>query len=167
MTSVRRRVIVGVTGTPANLQTLRVAADSARARDAVLYAVHVWETGENLESMVATAHKPGVARCLEIVTQAFDEAMGGPPSDVALRTVVVEGRPGYRLPLLANLDTDLLVVGAGRPGRWTSVARQCLRRAQCPVLVVPAPEMLGRRLVVPRDAGRLARPVGDAPLRRR
>jgi nucleotide-binding universal stress UspA family protein len=143
MTSARKRVIVGVTGTLTNLQALRVAADSARERDAVLYAVHVWETGNDLESMRATAHKPGVTTCLQLMRQAFDDAMGGTPEDIDLRTVVVEGHPGYRLPRLTHLDTDLLVLGAGRPGRWTipPTARQCLRQAQCPVLVVPAPEM--------------------------
>lgn len=143
MTSARKRVIVGVTGTLTNLQALRVAADSARERDAVLYAIHVWETGNDLESMRATAHKPGVTTRLQLITQAFDEAMGGAPDDIDLRTVVVEGHPGYRLPRLAHLDTDLLVLGAGRPGRWTipPTARQCLRQARCPILVVPAPEM--------------------------
>ncbi|MCE3556419.1 universal stress protein [Pseudonocardia sp. RS11V-5] len=143
MTSARKRVIVGVTGTLTNLQALRVAVDSARDRDAMLYAVHVWETGHNLESMLATAHKPGVADCLRLITQAFVDAMGGPPSDVDLRTVVVEGDPGYRLLRLAHLDTDLLVLGGSRPGRWAGspTVRCCTRQARCPVLVVPAQEM--------------------------
>lgn len=143
MTSARRRVIVGVTGTLTNLQALRVAADCARERDAVLHAVHVWETGDNLESMMATAHKPGVTTCLQLMARAFEAAMGGPPNDLDLRTVVVEGEPGYRLPRLARLDTDLLVLGAGRAGRWVTspTARRCLHQARCPVLVVPAPEM--------------------------
>ncbi|MFC5948253.1 universal stress protein [Pseudonocardia lutea] len=50
MTSARERVVVGVTGTLTNLQALRVAVDSARERGAVLHAVHVRETGHDLES---------------------------------------------------------------------------------------------------------------------
>jgi nucleotide-binding universal stress UspA family protein len=143
MSSARKRVIVGVTGALTNLQALRVAAESARERDAVLYAVHVWETGHNLESMLATAHKPGVTDCLRLLAQAFADAMGGPPIDVDLRSVVVEGEPGHRLLRLAHLEDDLLVLGSSRPGRWAGspTVRRCVRQARCPVLVVPAQEM--------------------------
>jgi hypothetical protein len=37
-----RRVIVGVNGSVRNVQALRCAAAEARARDAVLVAVHAW-----------------------------------------------------------------------------------------------------------------------------
>jgi nucleotide-binding universal stress UspA family protein len=163
MTSAPRRVIVGVTGTLTNLQALRVAADSTRERDAVLYAVHVWETGNNLESVMATAHKPGVFGCLQLVAKAFDDAMGGPPPDLDLRTVVVEGQPGYRLPRLAQLAPDLLVLGAGHPGRWIMppTARQCLRQARCPVLVVAAPEMARNLRAMVRGTRQVQRAVAD------
>jgi nucleotide-binding universal stress UspA family protein len=163
MTAAQKRVIVGVNGTLTNLQALRVAVDAARERDAVLYAVHVWETGNNLESVRTTAHKPGVVNCLQTVAKAFDEAMGGPPEDLDLRTVVVEGQPGYRLPRLAHRDTDLLVLGAGRPDRWTlsPTARQCLRQAHCPVLVVPAPEMAHDIPALARGARQLQQAVAD------
>ncbi|ODU04377.1 MAG: hypothetical protein ABS81_10785 [Pseudonocardia sp. SCN 72-86] len=136
-------MIVGVTGTLTNLQALRVAVESAREHGAVLYAVHVWESGHNVESMLATAHKPGVVDCLGLITQSFADAMGGPPADLDLRTIVIEGKPAHRLPRLGNLDTDLLVVGGGRSG-WRAIGqttRRCVQQARCPVLVVPAPEM--------------------------
>lgn len=146
MTSTRPRVIVGITGSVSNLRALREATATARDRGAVLYAVHVWETGDNVETARATAHKPGVLRGVRSVHRAFAEAMGGRPHDVDVRVVVVEGRPEVRLVTLAHRDTDLLVLGTGarpwwRPRLRRSVATACVRRARCPVLVVPPGEM--------------------------
>lgn len=149
MTSGSRRVVLGVTGTLSNLQALRAAVDIARERNAVLHAVHVWETGDDLESVFATAHKPGVISRLRLIEQAFDEAMGG-PRDLDVRPLVVEGRPWYRLSRLTEQATDLLVVGAAGPwwrrGR-PATDRGCVRHARCPVLVVPPPEGVRRRPV--------------------
>jgi nucleotide-binding universal stress UspA family protein len=162
MTSARKRVIVGVTGTLTNLRALQVAVDSARERDAVLYAVHVWETGHNLESNAG--HRPQTRGRLPAAHNAgLRDAMGGPPADLDLRTVVVEGRPAYRLPRLAHLDTDLLVVGGGRSGRRSTgqAARHCVRQARCPVLVVPAPEMAPDLPAAARRTRRLTRFPAD------
>jgi hypothetical protein len=54
----------------------------------------VWETGHDLETLLATAHKPGVVSRVRLVEKAFAEAMGGRPSDVDVRMVVVEGALG-------------------------------------------------------------------------
>lgn len=147
------RVIVGVTGTLVNLHALRVAVDVARARDAVLYAVHVWDTGDDLESVYATAHKPEILPRLQLVGHAFDQALGGCPGDLDVRPLVIEGRPWYRLAQLTRQDTGLLVVGARRRPWWRRLTpatdRNCIRHAHCPVLVVPPPPMVAQVLAAP------------------
>jgi nucleotide-binding universal stress UspA family protein len=149
------RVVVGVTGSLTNLCALREAVTTARDRRAVLHAVHVWENGHDLETVLATAHKPGVVSRVRLLERAFGEAMGGLPPDVDVRRVVVEGAPEVRLVRLADRSTDLLVVGASAGRGWwrrfsRSVPSHCVRRARCPVLVVPPTEMV-RGFGVGRD----------------
>ena len=153
MAFARGRVIVGVTGTLVNLHALRVAVDVARAHDAVLYAVHVWDTGDDMESVYATAHKPGILPRLRLVGNAFDQALGGCPGDLDVRPLVTEGRPWCRLAQLTQRDTGLLVVGASHRPWWRRLSPttggQCIRRAHCPVLVVPPPQMVAQALAAP------------------
>jgi nucleotide-binding universal stress UspA family protein len=61
--------------------------------------------------------------------------------------VIVRGPPGPALVWMADRSDDLLVVGCGgwsRLGRVVhgAVSRYCLAHARCPVLAVPAPEMI-------------------------
>ncbi|GEL18302.1 universal stress protein [Pseudonocardia asaccharolytica DSM 44247 = NBRC 16224] len=160
MTPTRRRVLVGVTGSLTNLQAIRTAVDVARERDAVLYAVHVWEPGRRLERPPAAAPASGNFPRVLHVHKAFSEALGGLPRDVDVRLVVVEGQPEARLARLGDKDTDLLVVGATtrtwrRPRLGDSVAGYCTRHARCPVLIVPPHEM-ARAALARRDRGLVA-----------
>jgi nucleotide-binding universal stress UspA family protein len=107
--------------------------------------VHVWENGHSLEPVLATAHKPGVLTCLQRIERAFEEALGGRLRDLDTQVLVVEGTPQIRLSLLTDREDDLLVLGASirpwwRPRLTPSVAPHCIRRARCPVLVVPPAE---------------------------
>lgn len=83
----------------------------------------------------------------ERMREAFEEAFGGLPKEVTVRQTVVRGSPGPVLVGMAEDPNDLLVVGFG--GRSMlgyavhgSVTRYCMRRARCPVLAVPPPEMI-------------------------
>jgi nucleotide-binding universal stress UspA family protein len=81
-----------------------------------------------------------------LVDQAFAETMGGEPPDLPVRTVLVADLPAPALVDYACREGDLLVIGAGRHGlpwrlRGSPVVRYCLRRAACPVLVVPPPPL--------------------------
>ncbi|MFC5995107.1 universal stress protein [Pseudonocardia hispaniensis] len=154
MTSARRRVIVGVTGSLTNLRALRMAVDQTRQRDAVLYAVQVWEP-DRTETPSGAEPTSGIFPRVLHVHKAFTEALGGLPRDVDVRLVVVEGQPKVRLARLADKDTDLLVVGAStrswrRLRLGDSVAAYCTRHARCPVLVVPPHEM-AREALARRD----------------
>jgi len=86
---------------------------------------------------------------------AFVDAFGAMPDDVEVGTSVVRGEAGPALVEVADQPDDLLVVGAGRPGRisriWRgAVSRYCLAHARCKVLAVPQPDLT-------RDLRRLRR----------
>ncbi|MGW5640037.1 universal stress protein [Streptomyces sp. NPDC003832] len=58
------------------------------------------------------------------------------------QALITRGVPGPALVRIADRDTDVLVIGAGRRGRLRralgpSVSRHCLAHATCPVLAVP------------------------------
>lgn len=144
-----RRVFVGVHGSVGSLHALRRAVAEARLRDAVLYSVIAWTPpgGDTLDRRAPEPHlrRVWVAAALRRLRDAWDDALGGVPSDVHVFLRTERGQPGWVLTGLAAADTDLIVVGAGRGGlrRLThhSVAWYCLSRAGCGVLVVPAPPL--------------------------
>ncbi len=141
-----RRVIAGVSGSLRSLGALRAAAAEARSNGATLLAVLAWApAGGELAYMRAPCPvllKLWEQDALERLRDAFDAAFGGIPLGVAVRKLVVRGRPGPLLVELADQPDDLLVVGCGgRSGLSCvvhgSVTRYCLAHARCPVLAVP------------------------------
>lgn len=124
------RVFVGIDRSIPGLAALRFAVDEARRRAAPLYAVRV---AARLTLQEATQ-----------IDAAFAAALGGIPDDVVVHREVLIGPVAEMLTKRARNSTDLLIVGThgGRrrvfgPG---SISRACVRRARCPVLVVPGPE---------------------------
>lgn len=91
---------------------------------------------------------------------AWDDAMGGVPQDVDVRGLAIRGPAGEALLQVADQESDLLVVGSGRRTVLRrlvdrSVARYCVLRAECAVLVVPLPAMA--RQIPPRARQRMVR----------
>jgi hypothetical protein len=88
--------------------------------------------------------------------------MGQPPVDVEVRVAVREARVDWALVEVADQPDDLLVVGRrSGPVRLNWLVRGCLRRAVCPLVVVPPPPLAsvrGRRAV-----RRLMREVAGQP----
>jgi nucleotide-binding universal stress UspA family protein len=126
------RVFVGVDRSIPGLAALRLAVAEARGRDAALHAVRV-------EPELAMHHN-------EVFDAAFDDAFGGQPPDVRIRCEVLIGPVAEALTRRAHYSTDILVVGTDAHGWWHrlwygSISRSCVRKAHCPVLVVPGPEM--------------------------
>lgn len=146
-----RRIFVGVHGSVGSLQALRRAVDEARLRDATLYSVIAWTPpgGDTLDRRAPEPHlrRIWVAAALRTLRAAWDEALGGVPSDLDVFLRAERGQPGWVLTGLAQ-HSDLIVVGAGRGGlhRIThhSVSRYCLSHADCGVLVIPAPPLACR-----------------------
>ncbi|GIH21087.1 universal stress protein [Rugosimonospora africana] len=141
-----RRVIVGVQDSVAGLQALRRGVEEARRRRATLYLVRV------APGSVDRYAGPGVWAAElavwagEYAQQTLAKSLGAIPGDVEMRTVALQGAVAPALLRFADRDDDLLVVGdAQSPGvrrLWSGrVARQCVRRATCPVLVVPPPAL--------------------------
>jgi nucleotide-binding universal stress UspA family protein len=146
-----RRVVVGVSGSIANLASLHEAIALARASGRTLTAVHAWAPagGE-----ITYRHSP----CPTLLTvwaraaadrlrEAFQDAMGGIPDDLAVELRAIRGTAGPVLVSAADRSDDLLVIGAGRRslivGRLrANVTRYCLRHSAATVVAVPPPALL-------------------------
>lgn len=127
------RVIVGVDRSLHGLAALRFAAAEAVRRGAPLYAVRVQS-----DLFPPTDYRE--------IDAAFAEALGGFPQGVEVHKELAVPPVAAALARRAGDERDLLVVGESGRGIWHtvlfgSVARACLRRAGCPVVAVPAPEM--------------------------
>jgi len=142
------RLVVGTGGSPGSLPALRYARDLARSNDVPLLAAIAWiPPGGDLAERRCPS--PALRRAWadaagDRLKAALDAAWGSVPPGLDLQLVVVRGEPGPALVHLADSGDDLLVVGAGRPGRLTRmwhgrVSRYCLSHAGCPVVTVPQP----------------------------
>ncbi|MEV0719497.1 universal stress protein [Asanoa sp. NPDC050611] len=141
----RSTVVVGVSPSLAGLQALRHAVDVARERDATLHAVRVWLFRPMWRDVTAQfERRVHAAEAKLLVPYTFEAAMGGLPRGVRIEQVVLEGMTGQSLVEHAGAEADLLVVGGDRrrhlfgPG---PVTRYAVRRAHCPVVVVPPPAL--------------------------
>ena len=154
------RVVVGVVESPAGLQALRWATDEARRRGIGLRAVRAWHLVVPWEgSDVRHWRDEFVDEATAAVQGAFAAAMGGVPADLEVEIAVAEGPPGQTLVDNAG-DDDLLVVGTS--SRWwgrSAIANFCLRKARCPVVVVPMPAMA--RGGTPKELARQLRREAD------
>ncbi len=142
MTSDRqRRVIVGVDDSLTGWAALRVAVAQTEHAQAQLYAVRVLPVANH--PAMAGLHEDLVAASYAVVADAFGHALGGPPRSAPTLVAVVDGPIGPALVQLADRPDDLLVLGARRRRRMLGhqPGRYCIARANCPVLVVPAPEL--------------------------
>jgi nucleotide-binding universal stress UspA family protein len=141
------RVVVGVSGSVANLAAVHAAVSLAREADVPLVAALAWvPVGGELAYRRAPC--PLLLRAWhraarERLCRAFDEAFGGVPGDVRIGGLVIRGDAGPVLTRLADRCGDLLIVGVGRPLPWLhGVTRYCLRHATCPVRTVEPPAMI-------------------------
>ncbi len=134
------RVIVGLVPSLAGYQALRYAVAEARRRGVPLIGVRVCRISN--PGLGAPWMEAVQASCRAEAAQVFAAALGRPPSDIPVRIQVVEGVAGRALPEFAESPDDLIVIGAARRS-WSGgrTARTCTRRAMCPVVIVPAPEM--------------------------
>jgi nucleotide-binding universal stress UspA family protein len=155
---------VGLAQSLAGLQALRYAVAEARRRGAALHAVRAWRFQVAWRGVeVDRLRREIAAEELHYAHGVFEAAMGGLPGDVRVLVAAPEGRPDRVLTDLASEWHDVIVVGGRTRRRWLGwLVRGCLRRAGCPVIVVPPPEIarsaspaaMRRRLL--RDAERYA-----------
>ncbi|WP_223280707.1 universal stress protein [Streptomyces antnestii] len=138
------QVVVGVSDSLGGLAALRAAAEEARRSGRVLVAVAAWEPPEG-EGLYARRPDPEWARhwygeARAALDRAFDEALGGPPTDMDVLRRVVRARPGRALCETVTGPDDLLVIGAHPRRLWRGrTHRYVAAHATCPLLTVPAP----------------------------
>jgi nucleotide-binding universal stress UspA family protein len=143
-------VVVGLDTSPAAAEALRWAARYTRAVGADLHAVHafVWSERE-------AVFLPADPTVLDLSGKPLRAVQA--PEDMGRLFASVQPEPGWTLTCFAGdpgpvlrvraKDADLLVVGTGEHvglGRLLvgSVSHYCLSHATCPVVAVPAPQLL-------------------------
>ena len=140
----RPPVVVGVDGAGISLATIQAAAQEARCRDATLIAVMAYSTerplGRPAARRVATLPVAGDERLVAetALRDAVAAALGDEADRVELRTTL--GLAGRNLVDTARRVNAQLIVLAGRGSTSMllgTVSQYVLRRAHCPVLVVP------------------------------
>jgi nucleotide-binding universal stress UspA family protein len=143
MTS-RHLIVVGVDGTDGGRRALDWAAGEAAARDSAVVAVTAW-SWDGLEFGPVTATSPTEAR--ERATRLLDDEIRAliarRGSHLPIASEVIEGSPADVLAEAAR-PADLLVLGSHGHSRVRhtvlgSVSEACVRKASCPVVVVPVP----------------------------
>jgi nucleotide-binding universal stress UspA family protein len=137
-------VVVGVDGTGRHRTTIQAAAQEARRRDATLIAVMAYSTerplGAPAARPVATLAVASDERLAAetALRDAVAGALGEEAGRVEMRTAL--GLAGRNLVDTARRVNAQLIVLAGRGSTSMllgTVSQYVLRRAPCPVLVVP------------------------------
>jgi nucleotide-binding universal stress UspA family protein len=138
-------VVVGVDGTAASRAAIRIAAQEARYRQAPLIAVMAYSGQRTLGAPagqpVATLGTGGDGRnaAESSLRELITEALGNQADHVELR--VVAGIAGRQIVEAAREARAQLIVLATRGSMSMllgTVSQYVLRKAPCPVLVVPA-----------------------------
>jgi len=141
----RRRLVVGVDGSPGSYAALRWALEQGRLHDDVVEAVYVLEpivpldfTGAGFDTADSDSEDLR-AEAGAILDRVVADTTEGAASRV--REVVIEHpNPGQAL-VRAAADAALLIVGGHRHHGFGfllgSTAASCMRHATCPVVTVP------------------------------
>ncbi|WP_073947384.1 universal stress protein [Streptomyces kebangsaanensis] len=136
----RRRVVVGVDGSPSSYAALRWAAGYARLVGGNVEAIHAWDT-PSFVGRAGPAIDPKLD--LEHARERFAEGLRGAFGDdrpASLEARLVEGDPSEVL-IRASEGAEVLVVGSRGLGGFAramlgSVSQRCAQHAACPVVVV-------------------------------
>jgi nucleotide-binding universal stress UspA family protein len=137
-------VVVGVEGSVGSRKAIRLAAQEARYRHAPLIAVMAYSgeraLGAPATRPVATLRTGGDERLVaeSALRDAVVDALGDDADRVELRTML--GLAGRNLVDTARRANAQLIVLAGRGSASMllgTVSQYVLRKAHCPVLVVP------------------------------
>lgn len=146
------RIVVGVDGSDGGRRALTWAAHEAAARGGTLQAIYAWrwDVSEVLPHAApdVTQERERAERELAREIEALPER-----SSVPIASEVVEGRAADVLTAAAQ-DADLLVLGSHGHGRVRhtvlgSVSEECVRKAPCPVVVLPVPHPSMQRSAEP------------------
>ncbi|WP_197319071.1 universal stress protein [Saccharomonospora sp. NB11] len=135
-------IVVGIDGSPASRQALRWACYQAEITGGSVLAMSVREEAAFLPGSEFALRTRGSWRDDDTVRAALHRAVSLVSTSAPVRERVVTGEPADELLAAAN-EADLLVLGTdGHRGLSAvplgSVAVECVRRAVCPLVLVPA-----------------------------
>lgn len=145
------RVVAGISGSPGSLAALRYAEYLALAHGAVLVPVLAWQPPGGDRAARAQPAAGLMQAWRDMACQRLGDALtavwGGPAPEPGVDPHVERGQAGWVLVSVASQPGDVLVIGAGHGGTLRRAARchvvrYCVARARCPVLLVPAPELV-------------------------
>jgi nucleotide-binding universal stress UspA family protein len=137
------QIVVGVDGSDASERALRWAASEAQARGGTVQAITAWHwDGSGTFFVAATSPTDERDRARQILDQAVDKVTVEFTDAVIARELVDDG-PARALTHAAS-GADILVLGSHGHNRLHhavlgSVSEECVRRATCPVVVLPVP----------------------------
>lgn len=137
------RIIVGVDGSEASMEALRLAQNLAAPLSAQVEAVAYWEFPQVYGTYVAIGIDDFEEGAKQILKESLEKVFGPElPDNLIAR--VVRGHARESL-IEASREADMLVLGRRGHGGFGglllgSVSSACVAHAHCPVLVVHAPE---------------------------
>jgi len=137
-------IVVGVDGSEGGRRALEWAAGEAATRGGAVQAIVAWSWDGIELGPVATSYpeeeQQRAGQMLDREIKALIERRG---SHLPVAGEVIEGRPADVL-TAAGRTADLLVLGSHGHSRVRhtvlgSVSEECIRKAACPVVVIPVP----------------------------
>ncbi|MFC4108578.1 universal stress protein [Micromonospora zhanjiangensis] len=137
-------IVVGVDGSDGGRRALDWAAREAATRGGTVQAVTAWRW-DGIEAGPITPGNPAEAkdRATALLDRELRALRARVDVTVPVAGEVVEGRPADALSHAAR-TADVLVLGSHGHSRVRhtvlgSVSEECVRKATCPVVVVPVP----------------------------
>lgn len=133
------RVVVGLDGSDASIEALRLALQLAPALDAPVHAVYCWE----IPTVYAAYTEAGYIPYEEAARQDLDRVLARVFGQETPASVTAELVHGHAAAVLTEAGSQARMLVVGRRGHGGfgglhlgSVSSACVTHAQCPVLVV-------------------------------
>jgi nucleotide-binding universal stress UspA family protein len=137
-------IVAGVDGSEGGRRALEWAAIEAAERGGAVRAVIAWSwNGMDYGPITAVTPVEEDALAAQVVTAEIEALIERRGSHLPVTGEAIEGSPADVLTEAAR-NADLLVLGSHGHGRVRhtvlgSVSEACIRKATCPVVVIPAP----------------------------
>ncbi|UNK44263.1 universal stress protein [Arthrobacter sulfonylureivorans] len=138
-----RKIIIGVDGSDASLEALRLGRSLAEPVNAQIEVITCWTYPQVFGKYIMDGFEIYKETAAKVLDQSVSRVFGPElPRDV--RTRLVEGNAKVSL-IEASGGADMLILGRRGSGGFSglhigSVSSSCVAHAECPVLVVPAPD---------------------------
>jgi nucleotide-binding universal stress UspA family protein len=148
-----RVIVVGVDGSDGGRRALQWAVREAGTRGGTVQAVAAWRWDLPGGGLGIPGEEEPARDGQHHAEDVLADEIAAMSSGVMVASQAIEGRPAEVLGAAAR-NADLLVLGShGHSRFWHtvlgSVAEECIRRATCPVVVIPVPHEEGRPPAAP------------------